>query len=352
MKEIKPIPGFSRYGITSDAQLFNLKTGKQLNTSPNRRGYHYTRLIDDNGLAKGVKRHRLVALTHLAPGRPDETHVNHKDLTPGNDWKDNLEWCTPARNTEHWVENGTARTKLSLEVMDVTDGSIACYSSASECARVLNLTRTSILDRARRGNEYIWPEGKRYRISNPAEQWAIQTVKVTGMSREVVLRDVITGFQIVLEKLSDALCFIGYKLSAVWQWASDSNQPVIPGLFQIQFVDEFKPWREVDDYIEELQLGSHLKVVITFDEDWKDPCYFESAIRCAKASGLKTTALNYRLKSKGNTVYNDRRRYCYYSDLSDVQKKTIRYEVLPVGRAAQLTDMFNGHRQLHHFGDE
>lgn len=348
MDDITAIPGFSRYGITSDARLFNLVSGVQLSTVANRRGYHHTRLVNDKGQTKGVKRHRLVAMAHLEKNSPEDKYVNHKNLVPGDDWKDNLEWCTQKHNVKHWVENGEPRERVTLETMDVVDGSVTRYSSAGECSRALGLTKTSILDRVRRGAEYIWPEGKRYRIGHRQEPWSDVTVKVTGMSREVILKDLVTGKEIILEKLGDALCLIGYKLAAVWKWASDPEQPVVPGLFQIQFVDDFKPWRTVDDYVEELQQGMHIKVAIVINETGDQFEYYESATKCATSNGLKPTALNYRLKSKGQVVYSDSKRYCYYTDLTEVQKKTIRYEVLKYDREIWLTDMFNGHRKLPH----
>lgn len=334
MSDVKQIPGFSRYGITSDARLFNLETGEELKTSRNSRGYYTTILVDDFGYRKGVKRHRLVGLAHLEhpEGNIEDFVINHKDSTPGNDWKDNLEWCTQKWNVEHWQENGKKKVSIPVEVLDVETGESTFFESIGACSRTMGIERYSIHLRLERGPEYIWPEGKRYRVVTDEVDWPPVKKLAYGRSREVLVKDLKTDTVFIFNKLSDSLSLIGYKLAAVWKWANDYRQPVVPGLFQIQFADTALPWRKVNDVFEELQDGMHLKVVFRFDSDWGNPIWYESARACGKLNDLAATALNYRLKSRGQKVFSDGKRYCYYSDLSEFQKKTIRYEIPPEGR--------------------
>ena len=42
--------------------------------------------------------------------------------------------------------------------------------------------------------------------------------------------------------------------------------------------------------------------------------FYETASECAQSHGLSPTALNYRLKSKGQTVFQDGYTYSYYID--------------------------------------
>lgn len=329
MLEPKKIPGFSRYGITEDGVLVNLETNKCLRTTRNHRGYHTTILVDDTGRRRGMKRHRLVAMAHLKwpDANIDEYVVNHKDSTPGNDWKDNLEWCTQKRNVEHWKENGVKKKTVKLEVLDSFLKTTVRYDSIGQCSKDLGIERYSIQLRLDKGPEYCWPEGKRYRYGHSDETWPTVKKLDYGRSREVALKSLKTGEVFLFNSLSETLSLIGYKLSAVWQWASDPKQPVIPGLFLIQFAEDLKPWRVVNDPYGELQDGMRNKVVFVFDSDWKNPIWYGSARLCAELNGLKTTALNYRLKSKGSKIYSDGKRYCYYDDLTADQKKIIRYKV-------------------------
>ncbi len=333
MLDIKPIPGFSRYGVTSDARLFNLKTGKPLRTSSDVRGYRYTILVNDEGERQGIKRHRAVALAHLPlpEGNLDEHVVNHKDHIPGNDWKDNLEWCTQKENVEHWKNGGKKKESIPVDVMDHESGVVVTYPSIGVCSKATGVNRYSIHGRLERGSECVWPEGKRYRVSS-SDPWPPAEKIQVGRARLVLLKDLRTNTTTVYEKLSDVLPYVGYKLPTVWTWANDHTQPVIPGLYQIQFSNNAVPWREVIDVFEELQDGMNCKVVFSFDADWDSPMWYESAAVCCKVNGLKPTALNYRLRSKGQKVYSDNKRYCYYSDLPEEMKKTIRYEIPPEGR--------------------
>lgn len=334
MSTVKRIPGFSRYGISETGELFNLETSEQLKTSRSQRGYHNTTLVDDDGVRKTVKRHRLVALTHLPwpDGDLKDFVVGHKDETPGNDWKDNLEWCTQKENVDNWSKYGKARKWIGLEVLDVESGEVTKYRTVAECARDLGLERYSIYIRLEKGSQYVWPEGKRYRSDHDHGDWPEVSKLKYGRARDVMLKDLATGTTYIYEKLSDVLPYLGFKISAVWMWASDPSQPVLPGLYQLQFMDEAKAWRDVVDPFEELQRGFNRNVVFVFDRYWSNVVWYNSASDCADDLNIKTTALNYRLKSKGRTVFKDGNRYCYYDDLDVVQKKTIRYKVpLPGG---------------------
>lgn len=329
MRDVKQIPGYSRYGITSGGELYNLETGKRLSTTPSARGYHQTVLVNDSGERKGVKRHRLVALAHLGEPESDELVVNHKNLIPGDDREDNLEWCTSKHNTKHWVENDGFRERVSIDVLDVSTGTVTTYATATECAQAMGLCRQTILDRVRRGSGNIWPEGKRYRMAGHNEGWSEDTTLISkDRSKQVSVKDLVTGEVTVFEKMSDTLPLFGSALSTVWQWANDPSQPVISGFYQIRQSDAKGPWREVGDLFDEFEKCSHKKIVIVTDANWENACSFESATSCARANSLMTTALNYRLKSKGSKVFLDGKRYCYYSELPEHRKESIRYEVL------------------------
>ena len=334
MLNMKPIPGFSRYAVTTDARIFNLITRKELRTSRDVRGYRQTILVNDLGQRESIKRHRAVALAHLEtpPGDLTTWVVNHKDHTPGNDWKNNLEWCTQQENVAHWWAQGKARPSISVDVLNVESGVVSTYASVGECARAVGVNRYSIQGRLDRGSECIWPEGNRYRVSGNPDNWPSAKPIPASRARAVLLRDLRTNTTVVYAKLTDVLPLVGYKLAAVWKWANDHSQPVIPGLYQIQFSNRAVPWREPEDVFEELQDGMWNKVVVRLDGGWESPVWYESAVICGTLNGIKPTALSYRLKFKGQKVFSDGKRYCYYSDLPEDQKKTIRYEIPPEGR--------------------
>lgn len=84
-------------------------------------GYRRVKLMMPDGSKKIWKVHRLVAITHLPPGRPDQTEVAHGDGVRTNNHVSNLRWATRAENAKdvriHGTQRGTrnGRSKLNDE---------------------------------------------------------------------------------------------------------------------------------------------------------------------------------------------------------------------------------------------
>ena len=97
-KEYRPIPGFSKYGISKDGEIKTFKTGhiKTLCLNQNSQ-YYVVNLYNDEGKACRPLVHRLVALTYL-PNPNNLPQVNHKDENKFNNNVDNLEWCSISYN--------------------------------------------------------------------------------------------------------------------------------------------------------------------------------------------------------------------------------------------------------------
>ncbi len=343
MKTLKPIPGFSKYGITQCARLFNLKTKRELRTCSDNRGYQRTTLVNDSGKYQGVYRHRLVALTHLSPpDNPEQTSVNHIDHTPGNDHVDNLEWCTLKENTQHAAAAGrmsTTTTPIPCESID-EKGVVVKYHSVRECATDNSMHREIMWDRLLKGDEWIWSCGKRFRFGHSDAPWSTAIKYADDRIRMVVVRDLITNQITTYPQLQHVIPLLGYSQPAIWRWVNHRDQAVLPGLYQIQFMDKLRPWRHVEDIFGELEMYTRSKIVVRFDADWSNPVVYESARICGYHNNIEKTALNHRLKRKGQHVWSDKYRYAYYSDLSEEQRTTARHKVL------HTKDAFNDYRKL------
>lgn len=328
MKTLKPIPGFSKYGITQCARLVNLKTKRELRTFSNR-GYHQTTLVNDSGKRQTVLRHRLVALTHLPPpDNPEQTSVNHIDHTPGNDHVSNLEWCTTKENAQHAAAAGRiSPVSIPCESLD-ENGVVVKYRSVAECATDNNVDRKTMWKRVLKGDDWIWPCGKRFRMGHSDTPWSTETKPADDRLRMVVVRDLITNQITTYSQLQYVIPLLGYNRMTIWKWVNNRHQAVLPGLYQVQFIDELKPWRHVEDIFGELELYTHRKVVVRFDSDWSNPVVYESARICGYHNNINAKTLTKRLKRKGQQVWSDKYRYAYYSDLSETQQTTARYKVL------------------------
>eukprot|EP00438_Fugacium_kawagutii_P020111 Skav226963 [mRNA] locus=scaffold51:243434:244045:- [translate_table: standard] len=78
-----------------------------------RSGYFMAELLEQS-CRYSVVVHRLVAYAFLGPPPSlQHTQVNHKDLNPGNNCVENLEYVTPSENVRHFHANKTSSQKLN-----------------------------------------------------------------------------------------------------------------------------------------------------------------------------------------------------------------------------------------------
>lgn len=125
----KPVPGYEElYEVSKDGRVRALPregadgrnlSGGELDGHISNYGYRRVHL-SKNGKSRKHGVHQLVALAFL--GQPDSgQQVNHKDGDKLHNHAKNLEWVTPAENTEHADKNGlrnisgenSAQAKLS-----------------------------------------------------------------------------------------------------------------------------------------------------------------------------------------------------------------------------------------------
>lgn len=93
MKEMKTIPGFSRYLISKSGDVWTKIYKKIMKQKIDRYGYPVISLINDQGIKKYPPIHRLVALTYI-PNPYDLGQINHIDGNKRNNNVSNLEWIT------------------------------------------------------------------------------------------------------------------------------------------------------------------------------------------------------------------------------------------------------------------
>ena len=92
------------------------------------------------------------------------------------------------------------------------------------------------------------------------------------------------------------------------------NQPVLPGLIQLKWVNDDKLWRNATDPYLELEQYTGNKCIRITNPATGEIRIFEKAIDCAEEMDINPTTLNYRLRSKGQKVFSDGWTYAYYSD--------------------------------------
>ena len=105
MEEWKVIEGWDAYEISNRGVV--RRAGRVLRwRACGRRNEKYPRVaLHQEGIRKDVPIHHLVALHFIGP-RPEGLQINHKDRNRFNPSVENLEYVTPAYNTQHSYDNG------------------------------------------------------------------------------------------------------------------------------------------------------------------------------------------------------------------------------------------------------
>lgn len=301
------LPGYSRYRITSDGQVYNVESATWLSGNTNPDGYVNFRLTNDDGVTTTLGRHQLVATIHYGSCPEGMQVVNHRNGIKGDDRPDNLEWATYQGNIEHAGAMGLTSKCLPVSTRNPSTGEITHYPSATACARALGQTKDAILWRLRHGQECVYPEGLQYRQTDDAP-WIDSTVYRQGRNQPTLLRDVCTNAIIRFEKQQDLARHFGVSDAAVSVWLSDADQRLIHNQFQVKLESDLTPWREISDPLRE---NGRVRPVVVINQEGCETT-FASAKECAEQMGLKPTTLNERLKSNGQKTFKDGFRFRYY----------------------------------------
>ncbi|MCP4987669.1 MAG: HNH endonuclease [Colwellia sp.] len=112
--------GASQYSITSNGELYSLRTNSFMNGWIVQE-YRKFSISFDDGSHKEMFGHRLVAMAYL-PNEDVEnkTLVNHIDGIKTNNAVSNLEWCTPSENNHHAYDTGLSVGKKPHNDCEVT----------------------------------------------------------------------------------------------------------------------------------------------------------------------------------------------------------------------------------------
>ena len=162
-------------------------------------GYVRAILKDHNGQCIPVYIHSLVAYIFLgAPPSSQHTQVNHKDLNPGNNHVDNLEYVTPSQNARHFHANCGFQKSIPAKQKPVlgrpcagSEDEWVWYKSMTDAAKVLGVSRQSISQCARglckRAGAYEFRLAESAEpLQLPDEEW--RPVDLEGLLRERAIR--------------------------------------------------------------------------------------------------------------------------------------------------------------------
>ena len=117
----------TRYNITKDGKVFNIKTNKELKFHADPKGYMKSRMYcpeisNHKDGRKIIKLHRLIAATFLETYNED-LQVNHKNGVKNDNRVENLEMVTQSQNVLHaWNILDSTERKNKLNNRRQKDG--------------------------------------------------------------------------------------------------------------------------------------------------------------------------------------------------------------------------------------
>jgi hypothetical protein len=127
----------TNYSISDNGEVRNDKTNKILSQRTQQGYKHVTLSISKK--SKSFRVHRLVAIAYI-PNPENKPYVNHIDGCRSNNLVSNLEWCTPAENTNHAVEIGLMKPSRERRIIQysLNGDKIKEYKSIMEASRQTN----------------------------------------------------------------------------------------------------------------------------------------------------------------------------------------------------------------------
>ena len=135
----------TNYSVSSLGEVRNDQREKILKQAT-QGGYKFVTLSINNR-AKRLRVHRLVAEAFIS-NIEKKPYVNHKDGNRSNNKVENLEWVTPAENTQHAVQTGLLKPSRSVKVVQysLNGERIKEFESQTEAANALGIQQAKISD--------------------------------------------------------------------------------------------------------------------------------------------------------------------------------------------------------------
>lgn len=158
----RPVVGYEgRYEVSN---LGRIRRVKIITPSKKKHGYMQVSLVDESGVRKSLRLHRIVAEAFL-PNPDGKPQVNHRDENPENNRADNLEWATAEENTNYGSRTARAAAKNGSKTPIVQIDPkmlkvVAEYPGQSAAARATGISLASInaclRGKQRRAGGYLW----------------------------------------------------------------------------------------------------------------------------------------------------------------------------------------------------
>lgn len=165
------IPYYSDYVISRDGKLLKKSNSMYIEASRTTLGYYTFRMADDSRKTSNVLRHRILSIAFLEyPADVNSLDVNHLNGVKGDDFLDNLEWCTRSRNMDHAYDMGLRTDNIPVQIKDTNTNMVYIFRSCSDAGEFCDVTGTTITNRIKSGAENIY-NGYQFRYHPCDDVW-------------------------------------------------------------------------------------------------------------------------------------------------------------------------------------
>lgn len=249
------IPGYSKYIINKDGVIKNIVTGKikswtvvKNSKESVRGGYVKTSSVNDAGLRVDLSRHRALCLTFKNYDKhPGLMIINHKNGIGGDDWLDNLEFCTYSENTKHAYDLGLYSNKVvPVDCLNWITKEEFSFKSIQTCSDFLkekyNFSNANLIThRLRYGNNKKYKDG--WRFKKKSEEWLTLNVNVgqTVLDRQVAAKDIFNDRMYLFSSIGNASRQSNINYGTIRTQCEEKTKVPFNG-WQFRFIEDFDGW--------------------------------------------------------------------------------------------------------------
>jgi hypothetical protein len=211
-------------------------------------------------------------------------------------------------------------------VRNTLTGEITEYSSIATCCSTLGISKHVLNYRINTPTSCLSSDYKQFKRKSDLTPWYIpvdpeQELLEYSWKTKILVRNVFTGNITEYESQRALANEIGVTESVITVWLSKDGQPIFKApatsdLIQIKKKSDKTDWI-IHDHPEQKYIPNRrFKIVLTRNIDTGIITEYPNARACANALGIKPTNLNWRLKTKGQKIYNSSLQFKYKNEVT------------------------------------
>lgn len=278
------VPGYSKYVIARNGDLYSLISGQHMAWGTTKDGYRYCRAVTDNGESRVLFRHRALGLTFKHPKvSVAGLVINHINGIPGDEDLLNIEWATYSENNQHAYDNYLKESSaVSVECLNLKTGETTKYPSITACSVATGVGREAIRWRLAKGDFEVYSDMLLFKKSDDKPFPSVENVKVNRLGRgcDIVARNVFTKEQVIFTGASSGELLTGVNADTILLHARTKADLPIHG-YNFRYMDEIATFKDHSPRSLEIFKAAPKKpgfgIVLTSNEEEK----FFPSVSCA-----------------------------------------------------------------------